>query len=45
MLTIIATDNITADEVSLYCIPANVTYAFILSITVAHLNSALHNKK
>ena len=45
MLTIIATGNVTADEASLYCIPADVAYAFILSITVAHFNSALRDTK
>ena len=43
-LTIID-EKVTADEVSLYCIPADVAYAFILSITVAHFNSALRDTK
>ena len=43
-LTVI--DNeVTANNMSIFPVPANVTYAFILSITVAYLNWTLNNGK
>ncbi len=44
-LTIITTNEVTADNVSIYSVKADVAYTFILSIAVAYLNPALDDKK
>jgi hypothetical protein len=44
-LTIITANKVTADNASIYSVKANVAYAFILSIAVAYLNSALDDNK
>jgi hypothetical protein len=44
-LTIITTNEVTADNASIYSVKADVAYTFILSIAVAYLNPSLDDKK
>ena len=44
-LTVIIDNEVTANNMSIFHVPTDVTYAFILSITVAYLNWTLNNGK